>query len=379
MGTIVGIAAAAVLVVSASVFMMKPSSPKTETVARAGSTGAGSTAPTSGPVDVSLNVTPWAKIDAITSTADNKPVDASCPATPCIVTVPPGRYTVTASNPNYLQSMTFAVTIRAGEENVVAQTLPDFKVSDAVSRIQKVNGSRSATAPPAMQPPPAPAVASGGNPRAYEPYRNGMNALRRQQYDAAIPLLEAAIAIDPTSAANRRYEATLTVDYFPQYYLFYALVKTGQFDRARRFAHAPRPPAPRVADFQTASNAYDQWASANTKLEAKADTAMARAEFADFDRMFDEGLTRLLNSDFKSAKQALATARQAPTATPAQRAMAHAYLAVAYGSIALSSKGATRAQNEMMARDEYRQAGGYELDKTVVSPAVLNLLAAKGY
>ena len=509
-----------------------------------------------GTVAVSLNISPWARIHSITSRTDRKRIEIDCPATPCAFKLPPGEYVVTASNPDFPPSMTFTITVVAGQDNQVAQMLPAFNVPDAVNSIEKRVAWRGATevAPPA----PAPtqraaedkrladaraererqakaqqladaraaaaraaearaaderrsAEARGNAGRWSEPYDKALSALKKEQYDTAIPLLQQAIAIDPSAQRNKRVEATVTEDYFPQYYLFYAYVKSKQYDKARPFASASRPPKPQVADFQVAFTEYTQTVAATTALAAnnaqlKLDQAMreqkaaaAQADFdnfvkigdaalrakhyaqaqnayeqakaklpdefgrrgvqkkldmitaqigamsedaratsefqasvtaarsaldakrydeairqleaarqrspddftkqnlqakldeanraklaampaqasapaVDFDRYTRDGLTALLTGQPQRAKEAFELALGAGKAAPAQRAMAHAYLAVAYASLALQSSGDARVPLETRARDEYRQAGGYLLPRKLVSPAVMALL-----
>jgi len=90
------------------------------------------------------------------------------------------------------------------------------------------------------------------------PYEEGINEISAGRWTAAVDLLQEAIAIDPIPGANRRVEASLTEDYFPQFYLFYALVKLKEYDKARPYASAARPPKPIVPDFASALSDYQQ-------------------------------------------------------------------------------------------------------------------------
>jgi hypothetical protein len=68
-----------------------------------------------------------------------------------------------------------------------------------------------------------------------QPYDKAIDAIKKQQWQQAIPLLEQAIAADPTPDANKRVESVVTVPYFPQYYLFVAHLKLNQLDKARTY------------------------------------------------------------------------------------------------------------------------------------------------
>lgn len=85
----------------------------------------------------------------------------------------------------------------------------------------------------------------------------------------------------------------MTLDYFPQYYLFYAYVKLKQYDNAKPFAAAAKPPKPVVADAQTVLAEYQKETAGAQALAAampKFETAVTKADAALRDKKFDEAI-----------------------------------------------------------------------------------------
>jgi hypothetical protein len=109
------------------------------------------------------------------------------------------------------------------------------------------------------------ALQAAATPRAaarwYPPYLKAMDALKKQRWADAVPLFEEAIALDDVPGANKRVEGTITEDYFPQFYLFYAHVKLKEYDKAKPYASAPRPAKPIMSDAADVIAEYDKNAS----------------------------------------------------------------------------------------------------------------------
>jgi hypothetical protein len=193
-----------------------------------------------------------------------------------------------------------------------------------------------------------------------KPYDSAMDAIKKGQYREAIPFLEQAIAADPTPQANKRVEGTFSEDYFPQYYLFVAYLKTNQTDKARTYFNQ-RGPLPQklnaeattlmaelnkaegtklaLADFDPlvskADAAYNakQWAAAVTSyeaakaklpdefqkrnLQAKLDTAngnvaaekAAQTNLADFETIVGRANAALSNKQYDVAMRELDAAK----------------------------------------------------------------------
>lgn len=78
-------------------------------------------------------------------------------------------------------------------------------------------------------------------------YNKAVDAIKKEQFEVAIPLLKTAIAIDPVGQANRRIAKGVTEDYFPHYYLFIAYLKTGQIAKAREYYDLRGPLTPKLA------------------------------------------------------------------------------------------------------------------------------------
>jgi serine/threonine protein kinase len=81
-----------------------------------------------------LNVVPWANVDSITrvDTVEAILIEQDL-ITPCVVTMPPGRYRVQVSNPYFQGSLEFEVSITAGEPSVIHKQLPTFDLEQALS------------------------------------------------------------------------------------------------------------------------------------------------------------------------------------------------------------------------------------------------------
>ena len=139
----------------------------------------------------------------------------------------------------------------------------------------------------------------------FKPYNNAITLMKKQQFEQAIPPLQQAISVDAVPG-NKRYEASLTQDYYPQYYLFICYVKLKQYDKARPFANAARPGKPEVPDFQSAKNEYDQ-AQATALAAANASANAAAEEKKKADTLAAN--TTKFNDAFGRAESALAARR----------------------------------------------------------------------
>src|SRR5207247_2769903 len=64
-------------------------------------------------------------------------------------------------------------------------------------------------------------------------YSDGVRAIAAQKWNEAIAALNEAIRFDPAPRSYR--EGVLLMDYYPQYYLFVAHLKTGDLVKARQF------------------------------------------------------------------------------------------------------------------------------------------------
>jgi serine/threonine protein kinase len=84
---------------------------------------------------VVLDILPWASVEAITSKADNKPVQSGCSATPCVLTLSPGEYHVRATNPNFPGALEFDMTVTADVVREERRALPGFRAEDEISKI----------------------------------------------------------------------------------------------------------------------------------------------------------------------------------------------------------------------------------------------------
>jgi hypothetical protein len=91
------------------------------------------------PTAVSLNIAPWANIDAVTNKTDQKLVEVGKKATPCVLMLPPGDYHVRASNPNFPAAFEFDVTVAAGSAGAgvqeVRRVMPGFQPEAEIDRI----------------------------------------------------------------------------------------------------------------------------------------------------------------------------------------------------------------------------------------------------
>ena len=85
-----------------------------------------------------LNIVPWASVDSITrvDTAEVLLIEQDL-TTPCVVSMPPGKYRVRVSNPYFQGSLEFEVSIAANKTSVIHKTLPTFDVEQALSAAVK--------------------------------------------------------------------------------------------------------------------------------------------------------------------------------------------------------------------------------------------------
>ncbi|MEE8350292.1 MAG: serine/threonine-protein kinase [Acidobacteriota bacterium] len=90
------------------------------------------------PGSLVLNVTPWAKVDSITSVDSGEAVliDGDL-TTPCVVPLPPGAYLVRVSNP-YFGPLEFEVNVAEDEAARVNQKIPDFNVEEEILAIFEI-------------------------------------------------------------------------------------------------------------------------------------------------------------------------------------------------------------------------------------------------
>src|SRR5436190_10800819 len=64
-------------------------------------------------------------------------------------------------------------------------------------------------------------------------YTLGIAAVKASEWESAITFMNAAMSIDPTPRSYQ--DSGAEHDYYPQYYLFVAHLKTGDLAAARRF------------------------------------------------------------------------------------------------------------------------------------------------
>ena len=86
-------------------------------------------------VSVFIDVRPWAAVESVVLKSDSKPVDVSCPATPCLVSLPPGEYRVRARNPFFQNPLEFDLTVAGGPYQEVRHTLPDLDPEEEARRL----------------------------------------------------------------------------------------------------------------------------------------------------------------------------------------------------------------------------------------------------
>jgi serine/threonine protein kinase len=90
--------------------------------------------------NVAINTTPWSTITSIRRVADGHEmtdVVGGGLVTPCLVTLPPGEYNVSASNSDTGLNGVFTVTVEAGQSQGVAWALPGFDLSAEIGSITK--------------------------------------------------------------------------------------------------------------------------------------------------------------------------------------------------------------------------------------------------
>jgi hypothetical protein len=119
---IAGVAAAAVMVAAATIWFMNRE------------TGTAIT-PAPAMVSVFIDVRPWAAVESVVVKSDSRPVDVSCPATPCVVSLAPGEYRIRARNPFFQSPLEFDVSIAGGPYQEVRQTLPDLDPEEEARRL----------------------------------------------------------------------------------------------------------------------------------------------------------------------------------------------------------------------------------------------------
>jgi hypothetical protein len=162
-----------------------------------------------------------------------------------------------------------------------------------------------------------------------QPYDKAMDMIKKQQWQQAIPLLEQAIAADPTPQANKRVEGTFSEDYFPQYYLFVAYLKLNQPDKARTyFAQKGALPAKLNAD---ATNYFKELNDAEVRIRALADfeplvkagdTAYAAKQWTDAARNYEQAKQKVAEEFQKRGLQAKLTDANAKIAEEKAHAQA---------------------------------------------------------
>jgi hypothetical protein len=94
----------------------------------------------SGPVvahDVSVlfDIRPWAAIESVVKKPDGATVTIDCPATPCLVSLPPGEYHVRARNPFFTSPIEFDLTVVPGQPQEVRRALPQLNAEEEARRI----------------------------------------------------------------------------------------------------------------------------------------------------------------------------------------------------------------------------------------------------
>ncbi len=77
-------------------------------------------APASG--TVSLDVVPWSRVESIVRVNDGRAMELGPLETPCVITLPPGRYLVVVSHPDF-GSRQFSIDVRSGELETVEHSL----------------------------------------------------------------------------------------------------------------------------------------------------------------------------------------------------------------------------------------------------------------
>ena len=75
-------------------------------------------APVVAPGDLAINVLPWGRVERVQDADGRKWQDGLPQYTPLLVHLPPGKYSVIVSNPNFAEPITIAVEVRTGERTV---------------------------------------------------------------------------------------------------------------------------------------------------------------------------------------------------------------------------------------------------------------------
>lgn len=163
------------------------------------------------------------------------------------------------------------------------------------------------------------AVVSAQSNRWYDPYRRGLEAIERQNYDEAIVQLERAIAADARQSANKYVEGVFRTDYFPYYHLGIAYLRSGNRERA-------------LQNFNRASEGLNRNLSGNlTTLIAEAKTPVGPVVDPAFATALRQADTALAASRFQDALQFFDQARAADAAQYTRQNLASRRLEAARG------------------------------------------------
>ena len=81
---------------------------------------------------MAFDIRPWAQIERVTAKS-GAAVSVQCPATPCVVPLPPGEYHVVARNPFLKSPLEFDLVVPQAVYFAVSRPMPDF-APDAEAR-----------------------------------------------------------------------------------------------------------------------------------------------------------------------------------------------------------------------------------------------------
>ena len=84
---------------------------------------------------LALDIAPWANVN-ITAKSDGQRIQG-CTATPCVLSLPAGRYNISATNPILGDSLGFDITINPGQSYSETRPMPHFSAQDEINRILK--------------------------------------------------------------------------------------------------------------------------------------------------------------------------------------------------------------------------------------------------
>jgi hypothetical protein len=97
---------------------------------------AGPVAPVVAESQMALNVSPWANVESIQSLDNNQEEQLSRQmVTPCVVSLPPGRYLIRVQNPFYETPMEFEVDLQAGQTHEVFKQLPGVDLESEIDNL----------------------------------------------------------------------------------------------------------------------------------------------------------------------------------------------------------------------------------------------------